>query len=224
MATAVAWLEGRPLPKRGHRPKGSRRPALMNASKRRLLRAYNLAPLWVAAVALYRKLGAQLRPAIAGFVSLTLLTGCVFPLVLYAIAQAAFAEQAGGSLVRNHGVVVGSRLIGQAFSQPGYFHPRPSAAGAGYDGLASGGANLAPSNPKFFLTIRDQAAAYRRENGLTPDTPVPTDAVTSSGSGLDPHISPADAALQVRRVARARGLGEDRIRALVAAHTEASQL
>jgi K+-transporting ATPase ATPase C chain len=196
----------------------------MNRSKRCLPRAYNLAPFWVAAVALYGKFSAQLRPAIAGLISLTLLTGCLFPLALYAIAKAAFAEQAGGSLVSNHGVVVGSRLIGQAFSQPGYFHPRPSAAGAGYDGLASGGANLAPPNPKFFLAIREQAAAYRRENGLTPDTPVPTDAVTSSGSGLDPHISPEDAALQVPRVARARGLDEDKVRGLVAAHTEARQL
>lgn len=177
-----------------------------------------------AAWALLRALIGQLRPAIAGFVSLTLLIGCVFPLALYAIARAAFPDQAAGSLVSRQGVVVGSRLIGQPFIRPGYFHPRPSAAGAGYDGLASGGANLASSNPKFVAAIRDQTIAYRRENGLSPDTPVPVDAVTRSGSGLDPQISPEDATLQIPRVARARGLGEAAVRALVAAHTQPRQL
>lgn len=166
----------------------------------------------------------QLRPAVAGLVVLTLLTGCAFPLALYGIARLAFPDQAAGGLVTDRGVVVGARLIGQGFARPGYFHPRPSAAGAGYDATSSGGANLGPTNPKLVQAIRDQAERYRRENGLAPETPVPIEAVTRSGSGLDPHISPADAALQVPRVARARGLTEAAVRALVAAHTEGRQL
>jgi potassium-transporting ATPase KdpC subunit len=192
----------------------------MNSAKGRPPGPDRLTAAW----ALVRVLIAQLRPAIAGFAALTLLTGCLFPVALYAIARTALADQAGGSLVSRRGAIIGSHLIGQAFSQPGYFHPRPSAAGAGYDGLASGGANLAPSNPKFVAAIRAQAIAYRRENGLSQDTLIPIDAVTRSGSGLDPHISPQDAALQLPRVARARGLGEAAVRALVADHTQTRQL
>lgn len=165
----------------------------------------------------------QLRPATAGLVALTALTGCVFPLALFAIAQLAFPDQAAGSLVKDRGVIVGSRLIGQAFARPDYFHPRPSAAGAGYDATSSGGSNLGPTNPKLAQAIRDLADRYRRENGLAGDAAIPIDAVTNSGSGLDPHISPANAALQVARVARARGLSEAAVRALVAAHTEGRQ-
>ncbi len=161
----------------------------------------------------------QARPLLVGWAVLTLLTGLVFPAALLAIARVAFPAQADGSLLKDRGVVVGSRWIGQRFVAPGHFHPRPSAAGAGYDGLASGAANLAPSNPRFAADIAAAASAYRRENGLPAGAVVPMDAATSSGSGLDPHISPANAALQVPRVARARGLPESRVRALVAAHT-----
>jgi K+-transporting ATPase ATPase C chain len=152
------------------------------------------------------------------------LTGCLFPLALFGLGRWLSPDQAAGSLVARGGVVVGSRLIGQGFARSSYFHPRASAAGAGYDATASGGTNFGPSNPKLIVSVRRSAAAYRRLNGLAPDTAVPVDAVTSSGSGLDPHISPRDAALQAPRVARARGLSEDVVRRLVAEHTEGRQL
>jgi potassium-transporting ATPase KdpC subunit len=170
------------------------------------------------------KLSHHFRPAVASVISLTLLTGCIFPLVLFALGRLLWPGQAAGSLVTRNGVVVGSRLIGQDFTQPEYFHPRPSAAGAGYDGTSSGGTNLGPSNPKLLESVRQLAEDYRRRNGLPPDATIPIDAVTSSGSGLDPHISPANAALQVPRVARARGLREDVVRRLVASYTEGRQL
>ncbi len=166
----------------------------------------------------------QLRPAIGGLVVLTALTGGLFPAALYGLAQGAFPDQAGGSMLKAGGVVVGARLIGQNFTRPGYFHGRPSAAGAGYDATASGGTNLPPTNQKLIQSIAERARAYRAENGLAPDAAVPIDAVTSSGSGLDPHISPASAALQVSRVAATRGLSEAVVRALVARHTQGRQL
>ena len=126
--------------------------------------------------------------------------------------------------MRDKGVVIGSRLIGQTFARPGYFHPRPSAAGSGYDGSASSGTNLGPTNPKLTQSIRDQAKTYRRDNGLNSDAAIPIDAVTSSGSGLDPYISPQNAALQIPRVARSRGLTEAAVRTLVSRHTEGRQL
>jgi K+-transporting ATPase ATPase C chain len=169
-------------------------------------------------------LGQHLRLAIGSVISLTLITGCVFPLALFAFARLLYLDQASGSLVRHHGVVVGSHLIGQPFVRPEYFHPRPSAAGTGYDGTSSGGTNFGPENPKFIEDVRKLAESYRLSNGLAPDTDVPIDAVTRSGSGLDPHISPQDAALQVPRVARARGLSEDTVRSLVATHTQGPQL
>jgi potassium-transporting ATPase KdpC subunit len=166
----------------------------------------------------------HLRPAFASFAWLTVITGCVFPLVLFGLGRLVFPDQAAGSLVMNAQAVVGSRLIGQSFSRPDYFHPRPSAAGAGYDGGSSGGTNFGPSNPKLFQDIRQFAGDYRKANGLAPDASVPIDAVTRSGSGLDPHISPENAALQVPRVARMRGLSEDDVRSLVAEHTQGRQL
>jgi potassium-transporting ATPase KdpC subunit len=166
----------------------------------------------------------NLRPALVGVAALTLLTGGVFPPVLLALGSALFPGQAAGSLVTSHGVVVGSRFIGQAFTRAWYFHPRPSAAGAGYDGTASGGTNLGPSNPKLIAAVRQSAQDYRALNGLAPSAAVPIDAVTSSGSGLDPHISPENAALQIPRVARARGLDEDVVRRLVADNTQGRQL
>jgi len=126
--------------------------------------------------------------------------------------------------VTRGGIVIGSEFIGQSFSRPEYFQPRPSAAGAGYDGSASGGTNLGPLNPKLIEQVRGSAEDYRRRNGLPPDATIPSDAVTASGSGLDPHISPANAQLQIVRVARARGLSQESIRRLVADHTEGPQL
>jgi K+-transporting ATPase ATPase C chain len=181
----------------------------------------------------------QLRPALLSVVLLTVLTGVVFPLVLAALARPVFPRQAGGSLiVRDE--IVGSELIGQDFKSAAYFHARPSAAGLGYDAAASGGTNLGPANPKLrdgarddpltsgidesFAGVRELAESYRIRNGLAPDAAVPVDAVTRSGSGLDPHISPANAILQLPRVARARRLSEQAVRGLVAEHTRDRQL
>jgi K+-transporting ATPase ATPase C chain len=170
------------------------------------------------------KLREQIRPAIFSVVVLTVLTGCAFPLLLLAIAQPLFPRQAGGSLARRRSAVIGSELIGQEFARPEYFQSRPSAAGNGYDGMASGGTNFGPNNPKLvngsadFAGIRRLAEAYRQRNGLASDATIPIDAVTRSASGLDPHISLANALLQVRRVARARGLSEEVVRRLVADH------
>jgi len=146
----------------------------------------------------------HLRAVILSVSLLTLLTGCVFPLALFGVGRVFFHDRAEGSLVMRGGEVAGSRLIGQNFAQPQYFHPRPSAAGTGYDGTSSGGTNLGPLNKKLIDDVRELADEYRRNNGLAPDAVVPVDAVTRSGSGLDPHISPFNAALQVPRVARAR--------------------
>lgn len=182
----------------------------------------------------------QVRPALVGMVLLSLLTGVGFPLVLALLAVPLFPHQAGGGLLRHDGHVIGADLIGQNFLGSQYFHPRPSAAGDGYDATASGGTNLGPANPKLrdganadpanpekskaFAGVRELAETYRRTNGLALDAVVPIDAVTRSGSGLDPHISPANAALQVPRVARVRQLGEDVVRRLVAEHTHEPQL
>jgi K+-transporting ATPase ATPase C chain len=160
---------------------------------------------------------------------LTLVTGCVFPLVLFAMGRPLFPRQATGTLIERGGSVLGSALIGQEFTRPEYFHSRPSAAGSGYDGTSSGGTNLGPNNPKLkngaadFPGIRQLADEYRASNGLPPDAPIPIDAVTRSASGLDPHISPANAALQIARVARARGVSESAVRRLVEESTERPQ-
>ena len=170
------------------------------------------------------RLAKQLRPTILSVLVLSLVAGGVFPLVLFAIGTFLFPYQAAGSLTLLREAVVGSRLIGQDFTGPEWFQPRPSAAGKGYDGTASGGSNLAPTNPALkegasgFVGIRELAVQYRRRNGLAADTPIPIDAVTRSGSGLDPDISPANAFLQVARVAKARRLEESAVRRLVAEH------
>lgn len=173
---------------------------------------------------LVRQLAAQLRPAVLGLVLLTLITGAVYPAILLGIGRALFPDQAGGSLLYRGGVVVGSGLIGQGFSRPEYFQPRPSAAGSGYDATQSSGTNLAPANAQLTQQVRQAAAAYRKLNGLAPDAPAPIDAVTSSGSGLDPDISPQNADLQVARVAKARGVSEAVVRRVVAANTRGPDL
>lgn len=160
----------------------------------------------------------QLFPAVVMLLALTVLTGVAYPLVVTGVAQALFEERADGSLVEAGGRVVGSRLLGQSFTRPGYFHPRPSAAD--YDGGASSGSNLGPSNAELIDTVAARAAAYRTENGLPAGAPVPVDAVTASASGLDPHVSVANARAQARRVAQARGMPLASVLALVETHTE----
>lgn len=167
----------------------------------------------------------NLRRNLASAVSMTAVTtvllGLVYPLVVTGLAQAFFPDRANGQLIERGGRIVGSRLIGQAFSSPGYFHPRPSAAGRGYDAASSGGSNLGPTNRKLVERVAAAVRAARRSN---PGAAVPIDLVTASASGLDPDISPASAFFQVPRVARARGMREADLRALVRAHVEGRQL
>jgi K+-transporting ATPase ATPase C chain len=165
----------------------------------------------------------QLRPAIISVLVFTGLCGIVFPFVITPIAQLIFPHQANGSLIMQKGQVVGSALIGQNFSKPEYFHPRPSAAGNGYDAANSSGSNLGPTSQKLADQIRDRVQAYRTENDLPPDAQVPADAVTASGSGLDPHISPANAELQATRVARARAISLSEVHRLIEQCTDGRQ-
>jgi len=151
----------------------------------------------------------------------TLLLGLVYPLVVTGIAQVVFPGRANGQLIERNGKIIGSRIIGQAFSSPGYFRSRPSAAGTGYDAANSAGTNLGPTNKKLIDSVKAAVEAARKEN---PSAPVPVDLVTSSASGLDPHISPAAAAFQVPRVARERRVPEVEIQRLVDTHTQGRQL
>lgn len=167
----------------------------------------------------------QARRAVVATLILTVACCGVYPLFVYGIAAFVFPHQANGSLVVGpDGVVRGSVLLGQRFSQARYFHPRPSAAGAGYDGSSSGGSNLGPTSRKLNDALRERTAAYRSENGLADNVPVPADAVMASGSGLDPHISLRNAALQSVRVAKARNLPVERIRELLQRTVEGPDL
>ena len=157
----------------------------------------------------------QLPTAMVVFVVFSVLAGLVYPLVVTGIAQIAFGTRADGSLIERDGVVVGSTLIGQSFEGPGYFHPRPSAAGDGYDAMSSGASNLGPTNPELLDAVARRKVEYRRANGLGLGERIPVDAITGSGSGLDPQISPANARLQARRVAETRGMPLARVLRLV---------
>ena len=163
----------------------------------------------------------NLITAISMTIVTTVIFGLIYPLAVTGIAQLAFPDQANGQVIkRSDGTIIGSRIIGQAFSGPGYFHSRPSAAGTGYDAGASSGSNLGPTNKTLIERIKADVAKVQAEN---PGQPVPIDLVTTSASGLDPHISPAAAEFQIPRVARERGLSESDVRAIISAHTEGRQ-
>ncbi len=167
------------------------------------------------------KLLKHIYPAIAFTLVFTVLVGIVYPFVITGLSNLLFKEKARGSLIKREGKVVGSRLIGQPFSGAGYFHTRPSAAGFGYDAAASGGSNLGPTSKKLFQEqVKERARELHAEN---PAAAIPVDLITSSGSGLDPHISPAAAGFQVPRVARERQMREDEVRQLVENHKEGRQ-
>ena len=163
----------------------------------------------------------ELGPGFRLTLALTILTGLLYPAVMTGLSELIFPRQANGSLVQRDGRVIGSDLIGQNFTKPEYFHPRPSAAGNGYDPMASGGSNLGPTNKQLVDRVNHDVAKLQQEN---PGVAVPADLVTSSGSGLDPDISPASAEFQLARVARVRGVSVESLRALVAKHTQPRQL
>jgi K+-transporting ATPase ATPase C chain len=172
-----------------------------------------------------KELFAEIRGAVVSTLVLAVVCCGLYPLVVFGIAQVAFHDKANGSLIVDQdGTVHGSKLLGQGFSDAKYFHPRPSAAGNGYDAANSGGSNLGPTSQKLNDAVKDRLAAYRTENDLKETDSVPADAVTASGSGLDPHISLRNAELQVPRVAKARGLDAEKVRALVRQNTDSPDL
>jgi K+-transporting ATPase ATPase C chain len=168
-----------------------------------------------------KELFSEIRSAVFAILVLAIVCCGLYPLVVFGISQALFHDKANGSLIVDQdGTVRGSKLLGQGFTADKYFHPRPSAAGNGYDAASSGGSNLGPTSQKLNDAIKDRIDAYRKENGLNENESVPADAVTASGSGLDPHISLHNAQLQIARVAKARGLSEDKVRELVQQNTD----
>jgi len=168
-----------------------------------------------------KELFSHLRGAIMSTLVLVAVCCGLYPLIVFGIAQTVFRDKANGSLiVDKEGTVRGSKLLGQGFTADKYFHPRPSAAGNGYDATNSSGSNFGPTSQKLNDAIKDRLAAYRKENELKDTDPVPADAVTASGSGLDPHISVRNAELQVSRVAKARGLDPQKVRALIRQYTD----
>jgi K+-transporting ATPase ATPase C chain len=166
----------------------------------------------------------ELRISLIATLCLAVLLCGIYPVVVWGIAQGLFHSQANGSLVLVKGQVVGSSLVAQRFTCPGYFHPRPSAAGDGYDAANSGGSNLGPTSQKLIDVVKERIAAYRAENNLAPGVLIPVDAVTASASGLDPHISVKNALLQAGRVAVARGISEGELRKMIASRTEGRDL
>ena len=172
----------------------------------------------------FKRIRQELYTALAATCFLAILLGGVYPLIVWGLAQGLFPEKANGSLVLRNDRVVGSSLIGQTFTGAAYFHPRPSAAGEGYDGAQSGGSNWGPTSRKLADTVQDRVKRYREENGPAPDVSVPADAVTASASGLDPHITRENALLQAHRVAVARGLTEEAVRRKIESATEGRNL
>lgn len=167
----------------------------------------------------------EIKVSVLATLALIVILCGVYPLVVWGIAQVAFPNQANGSLVEVKGKIVGSGLLAQNFSGPQYFHPRPSAAGGlGYDGASSGGSNLGPLSQKLTDQVKERVTAYRTENNLPAATPVPADAVTASGSGLDPHISQRNAEIQTPRVAQARKVSADKVARLIRDFTEGPDL
>ncbi len=166
----------------------------------------------------------ELRISLVATYLLAVILCGIYPLILWALSQGLFPHQANGSLVIRKGTVVGSALLAQGFNDPKYFHPRPSAAGQGYDAASSGGSNLGPLSKKLIDTVQQRVKDYRTENNLSPDARVPVDAVTASGSGLDPHISVENALLQAGRVAKVRGIGKDLLHKLIESRTEGRDL
>jgi K+-transporting ATPase ATPase C chain len=172
-----------------------------------------------------KALFSEIRGAVFATLILAIVCCGLYPLVVFGISQMLFHDKANGSLIVDQdGTVRGSKLLAQGFTADKYFHPRPSAAGSGYDAASSGGSNLGPTSQKLSDAIKDRVAAYRKEDGLSETEPVPADAVTASGSGLDPQISLRNAELQTPRVARARGLSEEKIRELVQQNTDGRDL
>jgi K+-transporting ATPase ATPase C chain len=172
-----------------------------------------------------KDLFSEIRSAVVSTLVLTVVCCGLYPLIVFGVAQLCFPDKANGSLIVDaHGTVRGSKLIGQGFTEAKYFHQRPSSAGNGYDAANSGGSNLGPTSQKLYDAIRDRIAQYRRENRLTDSETVPADAVTASGSGLDPHISVRNAELQLARVARNRGLSEREVWGFVRQYTEQPDL
>jgi K+-transporting ATPase ATPase C chain len=166
----------------------------------------------------------ELQTALTAVLLLVVILCGAYPLLVWGVGQAIFPNQANGSLIQLRGKTVGSSLIAQGFKSMAYFHSRPSAAGQGYDASSSGGSNLGPTSQKLIDSVRERVAVYRSENNLTPQTRVPADAVTSSGSGLDPHISVQNAYLQASRVARARNMSLDALRQKIDIHREGRNL
>jgi potassium-transporting ATPase KdpC subunit len=162
----------------------------------------------------------HIRGAVISTFVLAIVCCGLYPLIVFGVSQALFRDKANGSLILDSdGTVRGSKLLGQEFADEKYFHPRPSAAGNGYDATSSGGSNLGPTSRKLNDAIKERLAAYRAENGLSESAPVPADAVTASGSGLDPHISLQNAELQIPRVVKARGVAEEKVRELIRQNT-----
>jgi K+-transporting ATPase ATPase C chain len=172
-----------------------------------------------------KALFSEIRGAVLSTIVIAVVCCGIYPFVVFGISQAFFSDKANGSLIVDQsGTVRGSKLLAQGFTDQKYFHPRPSAAGNGYDAASSGGSNLGPTSQKLYDAIKDRAAAYRAENGLGETDSVPADAVTASGSGLDPHISLRNAELQTARVAKARGLNEVKVRDLIRQNTDGPDL
>jgi len=168
-----------------------------------------------------RNLLSELRIALVMTLLLAIIVCGIYPVLVWTISQVVFPHQASGSLILRDGKIVGSELLAQNFTDPKYFHPRPSAAGdTGYDGGSSGGSNLGPTSKKLIASVKERVDAYRAENGLSPSVLVPADAVTASASGLDPHISMKNAIMQAPRVAKARGIDEEIVKQRIGSYTE----